>query len=245
MLAVGRGKLSGVHAGLVILTPLGDTTAGGSHQTPGHTPLEPPPSILNTVYTAVKDVFSPPTPHAVESTSHQLSAPPPVPEFKPMSWGAVNSYGEPAALDTYPDYDPRNPHPPFDYATSKHSVVPTLHKKEGLTPAKIQKINRNLSKLAAYMNNNVQRSLDDAPQFNHERFEEMLKTGRAFLPTPNSDNEIGVLPAELLPDLDSTTAPATTTTTTPPTTTTDATETNTNRRQDVKYFLRGNKIVLV
>ncbi|XP_068631460.1 uncharacterized protein [Battus philenor] len=242
----GRGKLSGVHAGLVILTPLGDAVHGESHQTAsvGHTPLEPPPSILNTVFTAVKDVFSPAATNTAEHTApHLAPPPPPIPNFKPMSWGALDSYGEPVATDAYIDYDPRNPHPPFNYAASKHSIVPALHKKEGLTPAKIQKINHNLSKLAALMNGNVQRSLDDEPQLNKERLEEMLKTGRAFLPTPTSDNEIGVLPAELLPDDDPTTTQATTTTTTAGSTT--ATESTANRRKDVRFFLRGNKIVQV
>ncbi|XP_014367440.2 uncharacterized protein LOC106717964 isoform X2 [Papilio machaon] len=243
----GRGKLAGVHAGVVILAPLGDAAHGETHQhsTVGHTPLEPPPSILNTVYTAVKDVFSSASPSVQSSEPQHLAIPPPpLPDFKPMSWGAVDSYGEPASTDAYLDYDPRNPQPTFAHATSKHSIVPTLHKKEGLTPAKIQKINRNLSKLAAYMNNNVQRSLDVAPQFNKAIFEEMLmKTGKAFLPTPTSDNDVGVLPAELLPDLDLTTSTtSTTTTTTTPRTTTDN---DANRRKDVKFFLRGNKIVQV
>ncbi|KPJ08385.1 hypothetical protein RR48_12138 [Papilio machaon] len=236
----GRGKLAGVHAGVVILAPLGDAAHGETHQhsTVGHTPLEPPPSILNTVYTAVKDVFSSASPSVQSSEPQHLAIPPPpLPDFKPMSWGAVDSYGEPASTDAYLDYDPRNPQPTFAHATSKHSIVPTLHKKEGLTPAKIQKINRNLSKLAAYMNNNVQRSLDVAPQFNKAIFEEMLmKTGKAFLPTPTSDNDVGVLPAELLPDLDLTTSTtSTTTTTTTPRTTTDN---DANRRKDVKFFLR-------
>ncbi|XP_013139005.1 PREDICTED: uncharacterized protein LOC106103714 isoform X2 [Papilio polytes] len=236
----GRGKLAGVHAGVVILAPLGDAAHGETHQhSVGHTPLEPPPSILNTVYTAVKDVFTSASPSLQSSEPQHLAIPPPpLPDFKPMTWGAVDSYGEPASTDAYLDYDPRNPQPPFAHATSKHSIVPSLYKKEGLTPAKIQKINRNLSKLAAYMNNNVQRSLDDAPQFNKDRFEEILmKTGKAFLPTPTSDNDVGVLPAELLPDLD-----LTTTTTTTARTTTDS---DANRRTDVKFFLRGNKIVQV
>ncbi|XP_013200318.2 uncharacterized protein LOC106142916 [Amyelois transitella] len=254
----GRGKLNGLHAGVLLLTPLGEASPSETHQaTVSHTPLEPPPSIIHSVYSAIKNAFSSASPeYAAEdlTASHQPPPPPqPVPPFKPMSWGAVNSYGEPAMPDAYSDYDPRHPHPPFDYAASKKSIVPTAHAvHKGLTPEKIQKINRNLNKLAAYMNENIQRSSEDLPTFTGlEKYKDMLKKGQVPLfPTPVvTDNEIGVLPAEFLSS-DPTTATSTTTTTTSTTTTTTekpvtTTEENSNRRKDAKYILRGNRIVQV
>lgn len=257
---------------MVILTPLGDAAPSETHEAAvghgGHTPLDPPPSIIHTVYSAIKNVFSPPTyDHAEDPLTHQPPPPPqPVPPFKPMTWEAVNSYGEPAMADAYPDYDPRNPQTHFNYASAKHSVVPQtqhIHKyQSGLTPEKIQKINRNLNKLAAYMNENIQRSSEDLPATftGLAKYQEMLKKGHVPLfPTPVvSDNEIGVLPADFLPDPEATSTTKSTTTTTTTTTTTEkpkstqTTEGTTtpkpeseNRRKDVKYILRGNKIVQV
>ncbi|CAK1545980.1 unnamed protein product [Leptosia nina] len=236
----GRGKLSGVHAGLVILTPLGDAAASESHH-PGYPPLEPP-SILNSVYSAIKGVFSSAAPTSDTHLTHQ--EPPlsqPVPPFRPMTWGAVDSYGEPAMVETYPDYDPRTPNS-YDYASSKKSVVsPPIHSK-GLTPDKIQKINKNLDKLAAYMNEH-QRSAEVVPKFN-DQYGDMLRKGQIpFLPTPVvSDNEIGVLPAELLPDDDPITSSSTTSSTSAPNVTSDN---SSRRKKDTKYILRGNKIVEV
>lgn len=278
----GRGKLNGLHAGLVFLAPLGDTpseTLETAHS--GHTPLDPPPSILHSVYSAIKHVFNGPPPtspghtapaqtapatyaaytgytapaaptgpsgpaHIEEPYSHQPPPPPqPVPQFKPMepmSWGAVNSYGQPAADETFPDYDPRHPHPSFHHSPVKKSA-PTVYPthKTGLTADKLQKISFNLNKLNDHINHQ-QRSSEILPQFNGlDAYREMLKKG-PFLPTPVvTDNEIGVLPAELLPDLDTT---ASTTTTTTSTTETPKTTVET-RRKDVKYFLRGNTIVQV
>nr|XP_026492757.1 uncharacterized protein LOC113398311 [Vanessa tameamea] len=247
----GRGKLSGVHAGVVILTPLGDTIPSGSQNSAGYTPLEPPPSVLNTVYSAIKNVFSTNTPSQQDSTIVDQVPPPPqpVPPFRPMGWGAVNSYGEPAMVDSYTDYDPNYQYPPYDYASSKLSVAPSAHKhvhSQGLTPSKIKKINANLDKLNAYMNDN-QRSSDEQPRLNKD-YAEMLKKGLIpLLPTQVvSDNEIGVLPAEFLPD-PMTFTTTTTTTTTPPTTTRNSstgTE-STRRKKDTKFILRGNRIVQV
>lgn len=248
-----------MHAGLVFLTPLADhgETLETAHS--GHTPLEPPPSVLHTVFSAIKNAFStvpaqtytapahtaPSGPGLLEEPySHQPPPPPQtVPEFKPMAWDqpAVNSYGEPAAVDTFSNYDPRNPSPPFDYEAAKHSIAPTY--KSGLTPEKIQKINFNIQKLNNYMNQQA-RSSEALPNFNGlEAYQELLKKG-PLLPTPVvTDNEIGVLPAELLPDLDT----VTTTTTSSTTTTTERPQSTTieTRRKDYKYFLRGNRIVLV
>lgn len=250
----------------MILTPLGGDVAPSEthdvgHSSIGHTPLEPPPSILHTVYSAIKNVFTPAAPAHVEDTyapspnhdylSHQPPPPPqPVPPFKPMTWDAVNSYGEPAMVDAYPDYDPRHPQQPFSYASSKLAHVPSY--KTGLTPEKVQKISHNLKKLANYMNENIQRSSEILPTFSGlENYQAMLKKGQVPLfPTPVvSDNEIGVLPADFLPDplttTSSTTTSTTTTTTTEKPTTTAKTESETNRRKDVKFILRGNKIVQV
>lgn len=280
--------MNGVHAGLVFLAPLGETpseTLETAHS--GHTPLDPPPSILHTVYSAIKNVFNGPVPsvehvspveHTAPAThteysgytapaaptgpsgpsnivdvpySHQPPPPPqPVPQFKPMAWGAVDSYGQPAAADTFPDFEPRHPHPSFDYAAVKKSA-PTIYPthKTGLTADKVQKINFNLNKLRHYMNHQ-QRSSEVLPQFNGlEAYREMLSKG-PLLPTPVvTDNEIGVLPAELLPDPDTTSSTTSTTTSTTSTTTTTTTETPKTtvetRRKDVKYFLRGNKIIQV
>ncbi|XP_047526279.1 uncharacterized protein LOC125063739 isoform X1 [Pieris napi] len=233
----GRGKLSGVHAGLVILAPVGDASTGESH--PGYTPLEPPPSILNSVYSAIKGAFSSAAPSYESHLTHQEPPlPQPIPSFRPMSWGAVDSYGEPAMVETYSDYDPRTPHS-YNYASSKKSVIPPIHKK-GLTPEKIQKINKNLDKVTALINEH-QRSAEVVPKFN-EQYAEMVRKGQIpFLPTPVvSDNEIGVLPAELLPDEDPMTS--TSTTTISP----NKTDSNSVRRKkDTKYILRGNKIVEV
>ncbi|KOB65808.1 Uncharacterized protein OBRU01_17118 [Operophtera brumata] len=240
-----RGKLSGVHAGLVFLAPLGENpseTLETAHS--GHTPLEPPSSILHSVYSAIKNVFTGPVPSDVEPYSYQPPPPPqPFPQFKPMAWGAVDSYGQPAAVETFPDFEPRHPHESFNYASAKKSAVPTVYPthKTGLTADKLQKINYNLNKLKNYMNHQ-QRSSEILPQFNGlDVYREMLKKG-TFIPTPVvTDNEIGVLPAELLPDLDTTTSTTTTTTTTekPKTTTVET------RRKDVKFYLRGNKIIQV
>ncbi|CAH1646951.1 unnamed protein product [Spodoptera littoralis] len=296
----GRGKLNGVHAGLVILTPLGDVAPSETLDTAhtehsghtGHTPLDPPPSILHTVYSAIKNAFTstaatltepsygapsyapasepsygapsyaPAYPNSygedpiapAAPVAYQPPPPPqPIPSFKPMSWGAVNSYGQPAAPDSYIDYDPRTPtHGYMDYATPKRSVAPTV-KKQGLTPEKIQKITTNLKKVTAYINNSQQkRSSEEFKLTDLEAYREMLTKGEIpFLPTPVvSDNEIGVLPAEILDPLPSvaTTTSTTTTTTIPTTSTTTAkpqTSTEQTRRQDVKYYLRGNKIVQV
>ncbi|KAH9643310.1 hypothetical protein HF086_012980 [Spodoptera exigua] len=281
----GRGKLNGVHAGLVILTPLGDVapsetldTAHSEHSGhTGHTPLDPPPSILHTVYSAIKNAFSStastltepsygapsyapayPTSYAEDPiapaapVAYQPPPPPqPIPSFKPMSWGAVNSYGQPAAPDSYIDYDPRTPaHGYVDYATPKRSVAPTV--KKGLTPEKIQKITTNLKKVTAYINNQQKRSSEEFKLTDLEAYREMLAKGEIpFLPTPVvSDNEIGVLPAEVLDPLPSvaTTTSTTTSTTISTTSTTTAkpqTSTEQTRRQDFKYYLRGNKIVQV
>lgn len=230
----GRGKLSGVHAGVVILTPLGDAIPSESHHYTGSTPLEPPPTLINSVYSALKNVFSSAAP--LQDTYADYVPPPPQP-FRPMSWGAVNSYGEPATADSYIDY---SPYPPLEYASSKKSVI-TPHR-EGLTAAKIQKINANLEKLNAYMNEN-QRSSEVLPRLNKD-YAEMLRKGVIpLMPTPVvSDNEIGVLPAELLPDPLSSTSTTTTTTTSQPSKNTTENE-NIRRKKDVKYILRGNKIV--
>ncbi|XP_075971339.1 uncharacterized protein LOC142973488 [Anticarsia gemmatalis] len=292
----GRGKLNGVHAGLVFLTPLGEEAETLDTAHSGHTPLEPPPSILHTVYSAIKNAFSSTAPsmtapapaHTAPSTSYGVPAPSygapppaygppsasygvpapsytapaqveasyqpppppqPVPNFKPMSWGAVDSYGQPAAVDTYPDFDPRNPSAPvqsYDYASAKRAVVPTTHYvKTGLTPEKIQKIRTNLKKVTDYLNEH-KRSSEDFKLTDLDTYKSMLEKGQIpFLPTPVvSDNEIGVLPAEVLDPLTTTTSTTTTTTTTtekPKTTT----ENEQNRRKDVKYYLRGNKIVQV
>lgn len=238
-----------MHAGLVILTPVGDAAHSETHHShQGYTPLEPPPSILNTVFTAVKDVFSSAAPiHADESVIDQVPPPPqPYPSFKPMTWGAVNSYGEPAMADSYTDYDPKHTYS-YDYASAKKSVVPSSHKHEGLTSAKIQKINANLAKVNHYLNEN-QRSSEVLPRFNKD-YAEMLKKGVvSLLPTPVvNDNEIGVLPAELLPDpltTTSTTTIRTTTTTNAPKNETGNAE-NTRRKKEVKFILRGNRIVQV
>lgn len=238
----------------------------------GHTSIDPPPSILNTVYSAIKSAFStassptapaPASSYSIPDSSHGAPAPsytapagddlayqppPPhqsIPEFKPMSWGAVNSYGQPAAVESYVDYDPRHPSPPFppyDYTASKRTVLPK--QKQGLTPDKIQKIQDNIKKLNAYINQQ-QRSSEDFKLTDLETYKRMLQNGQIpFLPTPVvSDNEIGVLPAEVLDTLTTTTSTSTTTTTTEkPKTTTENAQ---NRRKDVKYYLRGNKIVQV
>ncbi|XP_037302807.1 uncharacterized protein LOC119193315, partial [Manduca sexta] len=211
-----------------------------------HTPIEPPSSILHSVYSAIKNTFSTAPSYHEEPLVNQPPPPPqPVPEFKPMGWGAVNSYGEPAMVDAYSDYDPRNTHPPFDYSISKHAVV--THSK-GLTPEKMQKIRNNLKKVQVYLNQN-ERSIEEVPQFTRlESYAKMLKKGQVpFVPTPVvHDNEIGVLPAELLPDPLFTTSSSTTTSTTTTTTTTERPHTTEqNRGKDVKYILRGNKIVQV
>lgn len=233
-----------MHAGLVILTPLEDAAPSATNFH-GHTPIEPPPSILNSVYSALKNVFASSPPVAEDSTLYQPPPPQPYPSYKPLTWGAVDSYGQPAVGDAYQDYDPHNPHPSFaasklSSSPHKHHHVPISH---GLTADKIQKINQNLDKLNAYLNENVQRSSEVLPKFTGmDAYREMMKKGTIpLLPTPVvSDNEIGVLPAEVL---DSTTTTSTTTTTTEkPTTTTESEKTR--QKKDVKYFLRGNRIVL-
>ncbi|KAF9408668.1 hypothetical protein HW555_011732 [Spodoptera exigua] len=231
----GRGKLNGVHAGLVILTPLGDPSYGA----PSYAPAYPTSYAEDPIAPAAPVAYQPPPP------------PQPIPSFKPMSWGAVNSYGQPAAPDSYIDYDPRTPaHGYVDYATPKRSVAPTV--KKGLTPEKIQKITTNLKKVTAYINNQQKRSSEEFKLTDLEAYREMLAKGEIpFLPTPVvSDNEIGVLPAEVLDPLPSvaTTTSTTTSTTISTTSTTTAkpqTSTEQTRRQDFKYYLRGNKIVQV
>ncbi|XP_052749374.1 integumentary mucin C.1 [Galleria mellonella] len=267
----GRDKLNGVHAGVLLLTPLGDAVPSQTQEAPsiGHTPLEPPPSILHKVYSAIKNVFSSAAPEYAANDNSLVHHPPPppqpVPPFKPMTWGAVNSYGEPAMADAYSDYDPRNPHPPFEQVASKKSITPHVaHKvQQGLTPAKIQKIKRNLNKLAMYMNEHIHRSSEDLPTFTGlEKYKEMIKKGQVplFPTSVVTDDEIGVLPAEFLPSdtltttstpTSSTTTKSTTisstvtTTTTKTTTKTNTTTNNNNRSKDAKYYLRGNRIVQV
>lgn len=241
-----------MQAGLVILTPLGDAAPSETLHTAhsGHTTLESPPSILNNVFSAIKNVFSAaPTAHGQDSTLIHHPPPPPhhTPQFQPMSWGAVDSYGLPAATDAYSNYDPHNPHPPFDYATSKNFIAPTKHipiaHSHGLTSDKLQKINHNLDKLNAYLHNN-HRSSEALPNFNGlEAYRDLLK-GKIQIPTPVvTDNDIGVLPAELLPDSNIT---MTATTTTEKFTTESATvgEEKKRDRKDLKYYLRGNKIIV-
>lgn len=235
----------------MILTPLDNTAPNEALHTAhsGHTTLESPPSILNNVFSAIKNVFSAaPTAHAAETTLTHHPPPPiqPIPPFQPMSWGAVDSYGLPASTDAYSSYDPHNPHPPFDYTISKKSVAPPKHytNSYGLTSKKIHKINNNIEKLNAYLYNN-HRSSEVLPNFNGlEAYEDLLK-GKIQMPTPVvTDNDIGVLPAELLPDT-STTMTATTMTTAKPTTE-SATEGEEKKRErkDLKYYLRGNKIIV-
>lgn len=204
----------------------------------GHTPLEPPQSLLHTVYSAIKNAITTAGSYTVDA-----NVPPAPPQTAPAyltGWDAVNSYGEPVTAENYLDYDPRNVLPSYDYATAKHFTIPkhyNLPKQKGLTPEKLQKINQNLSKLNVYIN---QRSSDEAPRFTGvNNYVDMLKKGQIpFLPTPVvSDNEIGVVPAELLPEIEFT---STTTTTAKPSTTTEATT-----QKDVKFILRGNKIVQV
>ncbi|KAI5646444.1 hypothetical protein NE865_01377 [Phthorimaea operculella] len=219
-------KLNGVHAGVVILTPLGDTSEHDHQEHTGHTPLEPPPSVLNTVYSAIKNAFTspassyappppsynppaPPTGYSTTGLAGEESnylpppPPPPIPAFKPMemSWGAVDSYGQPAAADAFTDYDPRNPHPTFNHASSKNSIAPTRvvvkssHHSHKLSPDKLNKINQNLEKLNKYLENNIQvRSSEEQSRFvGMEAFTQMLKKGQVpLLPTPViTDNEIG------------------------------------------------------
>lgn len=251
----GRNKLSGVQAGLVILTPLSDAAPSETLHTAhsGYTASGATPSILNNVFSAIKNVFSAtPTAHAEENilTHHPPPPPPPqhFPTFQPMSsWGAVDSYGLPASTDTYSNYDPHNPHPPFDYASSKKYIPPTKHisiaHSHGLTSSKLQKINHNLDKLNIYLNNN-QRSSEVLPNFNGvEAYRDLLE-GKIQLPTPVvTDNDIGVLPADLLPDTTTTTSMMITTekaTTESPT----AGEEKKRDRKDLKYYLRGNKIIV-
>ncbi|XP_048478884.1 SKI family transcriptional corepressor 2 isoform X1 [Plutella xylostella] len=251
----GRSKLNGVHAGLVILTPLAETNevqhvAATAH----HTPLEPPSSLLHSAFSAIKNVFSSAAPSYPPAELHEQPPPPqPAPPFRPMTWGAVNSYGEPATVDSFTDYDPRNQHQSFDYASSKKSSVPKIPsvQQHGLTPEKLHKISANLDKLAHMQ---LQRSSEELPRFDAvSAYRQLLQGARMpFLPTPVvSDAELGVLPAELLSPEPPSPSPMTTTTTTttttpaPPTTTTQPSEEKTRRRKDVKYILRGNKIVVV
>lgn len=232
----------------MILTPLGEMAPSETLHTAhsGHTALEPPPSVLNNVFSVIKNVFSAaPTVHAEESIlTHQPPPPPHVPSFKPMAWGAVDSYGLPAATDAYSNYDPHNPHPPFDYATAKKSVAPTRHypvkHSHGLTSDKLQKIHQNLDKLNAYLYD-TQRSSEVLPNFNGMAAYRDLLNGKIQIPTPVvTDNDIGVLPADLLPD-----STTTTTTTAKPTMGMTTTEDEKKRdKKDVKYYLRGNKIVV-
>jgi hypothetical protein len=90
--------------------------------------------------------------------------------------------------------------------------------------------------------NQNERSSEDLPVFTGlGKYQEMLRNGQIpLLPTPVvTDTEIGVLPADILPD------PITTSTTTTAKPKTTAAPSDTNRRTDTKYILRGNKIVLV
>lgn len=249
----GRNKLSGVQAGFVILTPLSDTAPSEMLHTAhsGYTTVESTPSILKNVFSAIKNVFSAaPTAHAEETLLTHHPPPPiqPIPPFQPMSWGAVDSYGLPAATDAYSSYDPHNPHPPFDYATSKTSVIPTKHisfaHSQGLNSKKLQKINHNLDKLNVYLHD-TQRSSEVVTNFNGLEAYRNLLQGNLQVPTPVvTDNDIGVLPADLLPD-SATTMTATTTTTEKSTTESAATGEEKKRdRKDLKYYLRGNKIIV-
>lgn len=272
----GRSKLTGVHAGLVLLAPLGDDSSNAIHHAPtgpSHTPLEPPPSILHSAYSAIKDAIShvvpshaPPAPtsYAAEHHEHHENQeihdhpppppPPPVPPFKPMQWPAFNSYGEPAAPDSYSDYSPLqnyNTVPSYDhYAAAKHSKTSHYHQpgvSHGLTPEKLRKIQKNLDKLAHL--NLHQRSSEEQPQFNAlEAYRLLFEKGSPLLPTPVVDDaEIGVLPAAVLPTelptLPSSPPSPTVTTTTP--TTAPPTDEKTRRRKEAKFVLRGNKIVIV
>lgn len=160
-----------------------------------------------------------------------------------MSWGAVNSYGEPATAEAYPDYSPHQSY--NNYAAAKHSVPTVSH---GLTPEKLQKISDNLDKIAQLQLH--ARSSEEHPRFDGlDVYRQMLQKGGKIplLPTPVvTDAEIGVLPADQLPTEPPKTSPTTVTSTTTTTTThqppSDAT---TQRRKDVKFLLRGNKIVIV
>lgn len=249
----GRNKLSGVQAGLVILTPLHDVAASETLHTAhsGHSTADATPSILNNVFSAIKNVFSAaPTAHAAE-TSLTHHPPPPLetfPTFQPMTWGAVDSYGLPAATDTYSNYDPHNPHPPFDYVSSKKSSIPSKHisvsHSHGLTSGKLNKINHNLDKLNAYLHD-TQRSSETHTNFNGlEAYRDLLK-GKIQLPTPVvTDNDIGVLSADLPPDATTTMTATTTTTAKPTIESATAGEEKKRDRKDLKYYLRGNKIIV-
>lgn len=238
----------------MILTPLDNAAHSETLHTAhsGHTTSGSTPSILNNVFSAIKNVFSAaPTAHAEETTLTQHPPPPPQPFTsyqQPMSWGAVDSYGLPAATDSYSNYDPHNPHPPFDYGTSKKFITPTKHipvaHSYGLTSDKIQKINHNLEKLNAYIHD-TQRSSEALPNFNGlEVYRDMLKS-KIQLPTPVvTDNDIGVLPGDLIPDATSTMTATTTTTPKSTTESAPAGEELKRDRKDLKYYLRGNKIIV-
>lgn len=233
----------------MILTPLGDIAPEAPSETlhtahSGHTALEPPSSVLHNVFSAIKHVFSAaPTAHAEETYLAHPPPPPPVPSYNSMAWGAVDSYGLPAVADAYSNYDPHNPHPPFDYATAKKSVAPTKHipikYSHGLTSDKLKKVQQNIDKLNSYIYD-TQRSSEVHPNFNGLEAYKNLLNGKIQMPTPVvTDNDIGVLPADLLPD-----STTTTTTTARPTVTTTTDDEKKRERKDVKYYLRGNKIVL-
>ncbi|GBP18896.1 hypothetical protein EVAR_20428_1 [Eumeta japonica] len=266
----GRGKLGGLHAGLILLTPLGHGAAVAEETAeapvavpPGQTPLEPPSSFLSTAFSAIKGAFSPaaaaPIPVPVTSPEldlhgHPAPPPPPVPAFKPMSWGGpeIDPYAEPVAADPYADYNAQHSQPPFDvYAHSKSSAPKAQAHSHNLTPEKIQKIQKNVQKVLEMHKNNHQRSSEDFPRFDGlDFYRNVLQKGGKIplLPTPVvTDAELGVLSADLQPAEQSSTTTTTTTTSTTtarPKTRTTTVE-NSRRKKDIKYYLRGNRIVEV
>lgn len=271
----GGGKLNGVHAGLVILTPLGEEQADNYHASSSdvahsdHTPLEPPPSLLHSAFSAIRNVLSGgnaspsygfPTPTAGAAPTGpggpDIIEHPPPPAYNSVSWGAVNSYGEPAAADILPSYPPSAPssHSQFERYSGAKSYPSHSNVKHGLTPDRLQKITANLDKIAHLTASH--RSSEELPHFDGlDVYRNMLMKGAKIplLPTPVViDAEIGVLPAEVLPSAPSSAEPSTTkppplspTSTASSTTTTASKDDKTRRKKDVKYFLRGNKIVLV
>lgn len=255
-----------MHAGLILLTPVGGDSQKEVHQhiqhsssEPVHTPLEPPPSIIHSVFSAIKDVFSPATPtehisHDSHDIPHDLShdaqeleyhPPPPiaqhVPEFKPMAWGAVNSYGDPAIVDTYPDYDPRHPTPPFNvHASAKKSVAPK--KQYSIPPEKLQKIRHNINKVLKFHENQLhQRSSEVLPTIDPlDVYRKMLEGNLPLAPTQIvTDADIGVLSAEMQPSHETQKSSVISSTSSPESSTTEVSR----RKKDVGFVLRGNRIV--
>lgn len=256
----GRGKLNGLHAGLILLTPVGGESHGEMQHAASeisHTPLEPPSSFLHTAFSAIKNVFSSVAPssayHEPPEESHHEEIidhpPPPVQPFQSISWGAVNSYGDPASVDTYPDYDPRHPHQPFDVHASSKSARHSHYvpKEPIITPEKIQKIRKNINK-ALKMHQSMHRSSEELPQLNSLNvYSQMLMKGGQLplFPTPVvTDAEIGVLSGELQPSPESSTTTTTTTNTSKVIVQSTTTE-SPRRKKDIKYILRGNRIVEV